>query len=533
MMLFPGGPASASRCRGGRRAAHAIKLYIASALAMVVLSACILGVDTDISFTDTPTVPFDPSTKSVCEGGVVPIAWNNRPSLPGIECGCGGVLACDTDGELMCVNDVPEPGFPCGTCADGSWLCDNTGSRPRWVCAGASVRNACGGCEEFTDPPGVICETSGQVGVSVCNGPDATRCITDPSTNICGGSGLLTAPPGSSCGTCNQGVNQCTSAGDDVVCAGAGTGVNACGGCEALDVVIGAACGCEGEWACAGARPVCLNDRRNPCGGCTPLAAELAQTCPDGRPRVCDGPNATRCGGSDNPCGGIGVLDHTPGASCGACNGVYICAAPNVTVCYGDVVNACGGCTPLAEPIGGPCGTTPNARYACGDDGTPFCDVPLCENQQLDPGEVDVDCGGNCPPCTLGRTCNGNTDCASGRCIAGSCAGADRDRDGIADAVDNCPFTYNPDQRDTDGDGLGDVCDPDIDGDGVPNDLDNCPFVFNPDQRDRDRDGVGDACDPDIDGDGVLNEVDNCPLVFNPGQEPSPVDGVGLACWRP
>ena len=38
---------------------------------------------------------------------------------------------------------------------------------------------------------------------------------------------------------------------------------------------------------------------------------------------------------------------------------------------------------------------------------------------------------------------------------------ADRDRDGIYDHKDNCPDTYNPSQDDSDGDGLGDVCDDD------------------------------------------------------------------------
>ena len=35
----------------------------------------------------------------------------------------------------------------------------------------------------------------------------------------------------------------------------------------------------------------------------------------------------------------------------------------------------------------------------------------------------------------------------------------DQDADGVPDAEDNCPDTYNPDQEDLDGDGVGDACD--------------------------------------------------------------------------
>ena len=71
--------------------------------------------------------------------------------------------------------------------------------------------------------------------------------------------------------------------------------------------------------------------------------------------------------------------------------------------------------------------------------------------------------------------------------------------DDICGNVDNCPNDFNPDQADTDQDGLGDACDAcvvgDADLDGVCDNVDNCLTVANAAQADIDNDGIGDACD--------------------------------------
>src|SRR4030095_3907194 len=48
----------------------------------------------------------------------------------------------------------------------------------------------------------------------------------------------------------------------------------------------------------------------------------------------------------------------------------------------------------------------------------------------------------------------------------------------------------------------------DSDGDGMLDNVDNCTLVANAAQRDTNGDGEGNACDPDLDNNGTVNFVD-------------------------
>lgn len=141
-------------------------------------------------------------------------------------------------------------------------------------------------------------------------------------------------------------------------------------------------------------------------------------------------------------------------------------------------------------------------------------------------------------------TCNGGTPTrtiigATGSAIHYSfaiSATEDSDNDGVPIGLDRCPTNAASGTLDTDGDGLGDACDPfPLSVNNTTGGASNAPYPTKQTTSGAGLlgDTVGHATwhpDQDIDGDGVLNASDNCPTVPNRDQKDSDSDGVGNAC---
>lgn len=104
------------------------------------------------------------------------------------------------------------------------------------------------------------------------------------------------------------------------------------------------------------------------------------------------------------------------------------------------------------------------------------------------------------------------TDDPDGRLGAPVDVGIDGDGDGIPDDEDNCLAHANPAQRDSDGDGYGNRCDPDVDDDGIVET--SWGRIYPMDER-GDLEAIALSVraghfdpDHDLDGDGRVDETD-------------------------
>jgi hypothetical protein len=159
-----------------------------------------------------------------------------------------------------------------------------------------------------------------------------------------------------------------------------------------------------------------------------------------------------------------------------------------------------------------------------------FIPAGSCPPSFCDPGEMVTWSLGNIasgasvqvtmPPTALATDVNGQlvnffgiaTDTAGGiapgfdSARLGLCADDDTDCDGVRDGGDDCLFVDNGSQRDTDGDGIGNACDPDLDQNCSVNFLDLGIFksVFFTNDPDADFDGDGQVNFSDL---GIMKKL--------------------------
>ena len=125
-------------------------------------------------------------------------------------------------------------------------------------------------------------------------------------------------------------------------------------------------------------------------------------------------------------------------------------------------------------------------------DGDGVCnDVDNCPNKPNGPSFGTCTAGSDKP----GGNCTSDADCANGCSSNGQCLKnqQDTDSDGVGDACDKCPNDPNKTEPGICGCGVADATD--SDGDGVPDCVDNCPTVANPDQKDSNGNGKGNVCE--------------------------------------
>ncbi len=220
----------------------------------------------------------------------------------------------------------------------------------------------------------------------------------------------------------------------------------------------------------------------------------------------------------------------------------------------------------LSDFAEGVIGTDPNNPDTDGDG---VCDGPLAVDTEEHSCTAGLDCRPLDPEVGPGDTCfettgggNGDGNGDGGTPNPGNSVDNDSDGDKLPDDVESSVTKTDPNNADTDGDGINDgdevlvaprtnPLSADTDGDGIcdgtiavegvcglgkDDKADNCPLAVNPEQTDANEDGVGDICENDDDADGVEtvdsegNPVDNCPFDVNTDQSDADEDGIGDAC---
>ena len=129
------------------------------------------------------------------------------------------------------------------------------------------------------------------------------------------------------------------------------------------------------------------------------------------------------CAAGLTQCNGECVDLQADPSHCGSCD--VTCTLPETCLsgacgCIAKTCKDVGECGAAADGCGGTlsCGAC-SGQFRCVDN---RCIPPTCSDAVQNQGETDVDCGGPCQRCAVGKACNDRSDCTVGlACVAGQC----------------------------------------------------------------------------------------------------------------
>jgi hypothetical protein len=232
-----------------------------------------------------------------------------------------------------------------------------------------------------------------------------------------------------------------------------------------------------------------------------------------------------------NACGGCGPLAEPLGSTC-QCTGSWTCGDDGTQVCNGGSSNACGGCATLRREPGDDC--SPGFVVECAGPDTTEC-RPVSDSCEIDGQPVfsGEPCG-ECSPGYVACLPDGSGVCIGGVSI-NACGGCEQ-------------LLGQP------GESCGEFATWACEGPRVTCVVDPC-FNGTRDRGETDIDcggtcgrcALGQACEeaadcasgrcarnrcssPDRDNDGIVDTIDNCVAAFNPSQADRDGDRIGDPC---